>query len=258
MRLPFQPRQRRGGWATWIYRHRVGLLITVVIYLSLGILFVSYKIVILPTPVPTMEVEIAPEVEQQIKEIIEQKKIEQMQQADLKSMQNKISDENSEFDATLRDNKSTDAEDIYKDAERLQQELLQGQKDYNKSLNEIQQAAKPDFIEPQSNIRSKEGDKNQDAFVKGNVAASFSLAGRTANYIDIPAYKCEGGGQVVVNIAVNRNGKVVSASVDRATSTSDKCILDEAVTSARASRFNTSAAAPEPQRGTITYIFMPQ
>lgn len=258
MRLPFQPRRKKGDWAAWIYQHRVGLLVTVVIYLSLTILFVSYKIVILPKPVPSIEIEIAPAEIEKIQELIEQRKIEQMQQSDLSPVKNRISDDNSKLDETLRDDKSTAADDIYKDAERLQNELLQGQEDYDKNLIEIEQAQRPDFIEPKSNVKAKQGNRDQDAFVKGNVAASFSLAGRTADYIDKPAYKCEGGGQVVVNISVNRNGKVVSASVDRATSTSDKCILDEAVASARASRFNASATAPNPQRGTLTYTFMPQ
>ncbi len=122
----------------------------------------------------------------------------------------------------------------------------------------MEKSAKPKDTEPKSNIKSQEGKENQDAFVSGNVAASFILAGRTAVYIDIPAYKCQGGGRVVVNISVNRNGRVVAASVDRATSTSDKCILDEAVNSAKACRFSTSSTALDPQRGTITYTFVAQ
>lgn len=261
MRLPFERRRKRGGWADWLYRHRIGVMVTVVIYLSLAILFMTYRIIIEPAPLASIEIEFTPEQIDEIEKIIEQQQlIEQMQQANAGKMQNKASDENSKSSQASRDYKLPSSSDVYEEAQRVADQVNAGRDSYNRSLSEIEKQSqrKPVDRSQSTSNSQKGGSEDRDAFVKGNVAASWNLAGRTADYIDIPAYKCEGGGQVVVIIAVNQNGRVVSASVERATSTSDRCILDEAIASAKASRFSASATAPNPQHGTITYTFVPQ
>lgn len=261
MRLPFERRRRKGGWADWIYRHRIGVMVTVVIYLSLAILFLTYRIIIEPAPLPSIEVEFTPEQMQKIEQVLEQQQqIEQMQAMSGK-MQNKTSDENSKSSQSSRDYKLPSSSNVYDEAKQVTDRVNAGRESYNRSLSEIENQSKHKPNERSDNSQNnnkKSGGENRDAFVKGNVAASWNLSGRTADYIDIPAYKCEGGGQVVVLIAVNQNGRVVSASVERATSTSERCIIDEAIASAKASRFSASATAPNPQHGTITYTFVPQ
>jgi TonB family protein len=86
---------------------------------------------------------------------------------------------------------------------------------------------------------------------------SFSLVDpvRMSRHLEVPAYRCEGGGEVVVAITVDRDGKVVGA---RAREGGDECMRECAVESARRSRFNIDPSAPARQTGTITYIFIPQ
>lgn len=260
LRLPFEPRKSGGGWAVWLYRHRIGMMVTIVVYLSLSILFMTYRIILEPAQMPSIEIEFSPEEIRQIEQIVEQQKeIEQMQ-AKSGKMQNKISDENSKFNSSLRDHKNTNSKEIYEEAQRVVERVNAGREEYSRSLSEMEKNNSRPLADNSASTQSKikGGSENRDAFVKGNVAASFNLEGRTADYLDIPAYKCEGGGQVVVVISVNQNGRVISASVDRATSTSERCLLDEAVASAKASRFSASGTAPNPQHGTITYTFVPQ
>ncbi len=254
-RLPFKPKERRGDWADWVFKHRIGLLITVVIYLSLAIMFVTYKIVVSPAPIEKIEIEMEEEMVKEIEEM--EQKIEQMEQMTGGPVRNKVSNDDSKFDETLRDSKNSNASEIYEEAERMQRELEQGRKDYERSLREIEESENKPKTKKE-NIESKKGSKNQDAFVRGNVTMAFTLEGRTIVYRDIPAYMCEGGGQVLVNITVNRNGKVIAARVEKATSTSDRCLMDEAVSSAKKSSFNASTTAPDPQRGTILYTFIAQ
>ena len=71
----------------------------------------------------------------------------------------------------------------------------------------------------------------------------------------IPAYRCEAGGEVVVQIAVDRGGEVLSA---RVLSGGDECMRETALAAARASLFNIDASAPARQTGTVTYLFIPQ
>ncbi|MFI3287280.1 MAG: energy transducer TonB [Rikenellaceae bacterium] len=252
-RLPFQPRRGGGDWSDWVFRHRIGLLITIVIYLSLAIIFVSYRIVVMPVVPATVTVELEDESVEEV--ISEREEIEEMERVGGEEVRNRVSNDDSKFDESLRDSKNSNASEIYEEAERMQRELAESREAYERSLREIEDNSQR--VEKE-NISSKQGDRNQDSFVRGGVTTAFNLAGRTAVYIDIPAYKCEGGGQVLVNISVNRNGRVVSAQVEKATSTSDRCLMSEAISSARASRFSTSSTADDPQRGTILYTFIAQ
>lgn len=256
---PLLPFNRRGkaNWFEWVYRHRVGLLVTVVVYLSLAIFFVSYRIVILPPSTIVAEVEFQ---EEEKVEHLTEEQIQDMQDLQdylSENIQNKVSSETSQFNEALRDNQNTNASKIYEDAERMQRELEESRQAYERSLREIERAA-DNSTQNKQNVRGEKSDKNQDAFVKGNVTTAFTLEGRTAVYIDTPAYKCWGGGQVLVNISVNRNGKVTSAQVEKATSTTDRCLINEAIASAKASTFNASISAPDPQRGTILFTFVAQ
>lgn len=104
---------------------------------------------------------------------------------------------------------------------------------------------------------SEKGAEPQDRKVKGRVTVSFSLKNpvRTSRWLEIPAYRCEGGGEVVVDITVDRGGEVIGA---RIASGDDDCMREAALEAARASLFNIDASAPSKQSGTITYIFIPQ
>ena len=87
---------------------------------------------------------------------------------------------------------------------------------------------------------------------------SYSLDGRKAISLPVPAYKCPGGGDVSIQITVNRKGYVTAAAVIENVSTSDECIVSSAIAAAKRSRFRASASAPEKQVGEIVYRFIPQ
>lgn len=95
--------------------------------------------------------------------------------------------------------------------------------------------------------------------VEGLTTVSHDLQGRSDVRLDVPAYLCKGSGRVAVRVAVNRDGHVARAEVDVAGSTTvDPCMVGNALSSASTARFNAAPHAPQPQRGTITYIFLPQ
>ncbi len=93
--------------------------------------------------------------------------------------------------------------------------------------------------------------------MKGRVTVSFSLTNpvRTSRRLVVPAYQCEGGGEVEVSVTVNRSGEVTAAHVEYG---GDACMRETALRAARASLFNIDQSAPARQQGTITYIFIPQ
>lgn len=89
------------------------------------------------------------------------------------------------------------------------------------------------------------------------MTVSFSLTDPVRQSVDlsIPAYRCEGGGEVVVAITVSRGGEVIGA---RIVSGGDDCMREAALHAARVSTFNIDPKAPARHQGTITYTFIPQ
>ncbi len=82
---------------------------------------------------------------------------------------------------------------------------------------------------------------------------------RAERRIHVPAYICKGFGQVVVNVVVDREGQVKEARLDaQRTTTTDDCMVENALNSARNARFHPHMQAPDRQRGSIYYRYMPQ
>lgn len=95
--------------------------------------------------------------------------------------------------------------------------------------------------------------------VQGNAAVWHDLKDRVESRLDIPAYTCRGSGEVVVKVAVGRDGMVRRHELDAAgTTTSDACMIERALASAAVARFNFSGSSPDPQRGSIHYVFVAQ
>ena len=151
--------------------------------------------------------------------------------------------------AQLKDDRGTDAEQLYKDAERLAQDLKNGQKDG------IEEDAREETVEMQHQQKTEQ--KNQKEY-SGPSVLSYNLDGRKASHLPIPAYRCYGAGDVTVIITVNNAGQVVRAKVMEEISSTDACLRNFAVRAARLSRFNASSEAPANQTGEIVYRFIAQ
>ena len=148
----------------------------------------------------------------------------------------------------LKDDRNTDADQLYKDAERLANELKAGQSD-------IQEDAREETVELPS---QKKDDKSKTKEYSGPSVVSYNLDGRKASHLSIPAYRCYGSGDVTVIITVDPQGKVVGAQVMDEISSSDQCLRSFAVRAARLSRFSVAQDAPARQRGEIVYRFIAQ
>lgn len=149
----------------------------------------------------------------------------------------------------LKDDRNTDADQLYKDAERLANELRDGQKDA------IEEDAREETVELQSPQKKSDNEKKE---YSGPSVVSYTLEGRKASHLKIPAYRCYGEGDVTVIITVNNAGQVVGARVFEATSAADQCLRNYAVRAARLSRFSSSSTAPHNQTGEIVYRFIAQ
>ena len=145
----------------------------------------------------------------------------------------------------LKDDRGTDAEQLYKDAERLAKELKNAQTESDDDF-----AAEP--------VARKEEKKAENRAYSGPSVLSWHLDGRKASHLPIPAYRCYGGGMVTVIITVDNSGRVVDARIQEETSSDDRCLRDFAIRAARQSRFSIKQDAPARQRGDIIYQFLAQ
>jgi len=149
--------------------------------------------------------------------------------------------------SALKDDRGTNAEELYKEAERLAQELKDGQNAVQEDPESVA-VSEPEKPKPETKARPYSGPS----------VLAWSLDGRKASHLPIPAYRCYGAGQVTVIITVNNRGDVINAKVDEGTSSSDGCLRTFAVRAARLSKFSASTSAPSRQMGSITYAFIAQ
>ena len=249
LRLPFD--NRREDPVNWIYDNRIGLCVTIIVYLVVSIVFVSAKIGASKREVPnTMYIDLgAVELLEDERDRLLEEVRRKNNEFDWKSVRNLSSNENA-LNENLDDEKGTDVSELNAAAEAVEKERRANREAYERGLREADAIGE--------NRQQGEGDKERkDSKREGNVTVSFSFKNpvRYSRYLVKPAYRCEGGGEVVVSVEVNQRGEITSA---RVISGGDECMRHTAVESARNSRFDINNSAPAKQQGTITYIFIPQ
>ncbi len=90
----------------------------------------------------------------------------------------------------------------------------------------------------------------------GGGNGNYTLAGRSSVALPRPEYNSNVQGTVVVTIWVDRQGRVTRAEYQpKGSNSSDGYLVGQALSAAKRARFNADPAAPEEQKGTITYIF---
>ena len=263
-RLPFEKGPTDLG--SWAYEHRVGLCCMIIAYLAFGIVFVSVKIAMNQERVEgAMYIDLTDM--QQALETLQQQVPEQQDEGDdFSNVKNRISDENGRSESVGRTTASTAGggasssksiadfmEGLDEEAAAVAGRVKASQDAFAKGRREEQEM----IARSKAQREAKEGEKESGVKQKGSVLISYWLPGRRDVSLYMPAYQCEGGGEVTVNITVNRNGKVVSASM-KESSTNSSCINDMTILAARNSRFNVDDTGSDKQSGTITYIFVPQ
>lgn len=148
----------------------------------------------------------------------------------------------------LRDDRFKNPNQVYDEARELQRKL-----DASRAAALREQGSDDVASANKDNLP----DSNAPQY-KGPSVISYSLDGRKSISLPVPAYKCQGGGDVSVQITVNRKGYVVAAQVIESVSSSDECIVRSAIAAAKRSRFRASTTAPEKQVGEIVYRFIAQ
>ena len=253
LHLPFENRHKDAG--EWAHDHRVGLSVMIICYLVLGIVFVGSKIILNDKPhlqgiyIDLQDLETLAEEKERLEREVEMKQLQA--NMDWSSVRNLTSNE-ALLNENLKDDRGTRTEALNASAREIAEGMESNRAAYEAGLAEAE--AILDKGRAKSEDKTTEG---QDSKFKGNVTVSFVLKDpvRTKRHLVVPAYRCEGGGEVVVAITVNRGGEVTAAKV---VSGGDESMREAALDAAWKSLFNIDMSAPERHNGTITYLFIPQ
>ena len=234
--------------------NKAGLYITVIFHLTVIIVLLAVGIDNSLKPETSFVLDFSKQEEierQQREEIFKEdisRKLDDMIRAAQDAPQSQVRNIAVDAGSTLKDDRGTDADQLYKDAARLAQELKDGQKDG------IEEDAREETVQMQHQRKDDSSAKEYS----GPSVVSYTLDGRKASHLKIPAYRCLGSGDVTVIITVDPSGKVLNAKVLDAVSANDKCLRDFAIRAARLSRFSASTKAPARQTGEILYRFVAQ
>lgn len=252
LRLPFDNRSEDIG--SWAYDHRIGLCVMIILYLLIGIGFFASKIVIgrkVTQQGMFIDLQELATLEQERDRLAEEVR-RANQNIDWSKIRNTSSNENA-LNENLADDRGTNTSSLNEDAQAVEQRMRANREAYEKGLSDAKRAGERQEDESVDDSSGNKSDKK----VKGSVTVSFSFDNpvRYSRKLIKPAYRCEGGGEVVVKVAIDRAGKVLYAYVE---SGGDECMRNTAVSAAKGSRFDHNNSAPAKQEGTITYIFIPQ
>jgi TonB family protein len=163
-----------------------------------------------------------------------------------------------DYNAYNQNTKSAIDEQIEQELKALEQEVIDSQRDLGYGYTEEEAQELLDEKRNKSLDKVAEQKPRSDAAYKGNTNITYKLANRYDVFLKVPVYLCQYGGVVVVNIAVNNTGRVISAKIDReSSSTADDCLTKAALMGAKQTTFN-SINTSGVQQGSITYRFITQ
>ncbi len=120
---------------------------------------------------------------------------------------------------------------------------------------------KPDPDElsmPEDNSAGKSRAEISNKVYSGESNIEYRVGDRYHLRLPIPVYLARGGGVVVVDISVNREGKVIAATPRQNGPAEDSQVYYYARIAAESSLFNPDPAAPASQIGYIRYTFVAQ
>jgi hypothetical protein len=115
-----------------------------------------------------------------------------------------------------------------------------------------------DFDMPEITTEGVAPDSVKNVIYSGKSNIHYYLENRYHLSMRNPVYLAKEGGILTVDIAVDRNGRVVKAEPRINTEIKDSMLPEYAKNAALRTIFNADQSAPKIQTGTITYTFVPQ
>ncbi|HHU99308.1 MAG TPA: hypothetical protein PK005_00675 [Bacteroidales bacterium] len=235
------------------------VMATIIIHLTVAVIFVSVKI-------SALKREIAAEIilsideempDEDMEKALELAKSDQFQGISPEEMVNIIKNiADKPLDLDPKEYEEMVREEMVRSGLLNERNLIDQQKMAEEAgIEDI--IATPEEVKPQ--VTEKKEKPQEKGTFRGPTRIFYDLAGRHHVYLPIPIYKCEGAGQVMLAIVVDRSGNVLRAELaSKLSTTRDQCLTETAVEHALKTKFNADQSAPEKQGGYLTFVFVSQ
>lgn len=251
--LPFDNRKKDAG--EWAYDHRLGLSVMIIVYLLLGIVFFSSKIIVGSRPhtqgiyVDLQTLEELEKEKERLQREIEMKKQQDIEWSKIRNLQSNDAMLNEE----LKDDRNSNTAALNEAIKSVAEGMKANRAAYEAGVAEAESILN-DRPQSEQNQQQKKG---EDSKYKGGVTVRFEFRNpvRTKRHLIVPAYTSDTGGQVEVLVTVNQGGEVIAARIK---SGGNEIMREEALKAARQSLFNIDNSAPARHEGIIIYTFLPQ
>lgn len=181
---------------------------------------------------------------------------EQKEDENIPSNQQEIIQASSKSNQAVND---ASVKDPFFDKE-YQQEIADAKKlvaDVNKQLTKEVKEVK-EFAMPEETTDGMNPDSIKNTVYSGESNVHYFLENRYHRRLPIPVYLAQKGGLIIVDIVVNRKGKVIQANVRNDAKLKDPMLEVYAKQAAERTVFNDDNSAPIQQKGTISYTFVAQ
>jgi len=190
--------------------------------------------------------------EPELPEEVQQDKGEELSGSDQLNRSNVASNQ------TASENTTTSTDEFF-DSEYMRE--IEEARQLRSSVDNNLSKATVDLSEIDMPVETTEGmdrDSIKNVIYAGESNIKYYLDNRYHIRLPVPVYLAQGGGTVIVDIKVDRSGKVIQANARENKSIRDRQIFLYAQEAASRTVFNSDNNAPEPQSGTIEYTFVAQ
>ena len=213
----------------------------VITILILGNLYLLFYFIKLPSNSIILEEEY--EIEYALEEVITEEELASVSEEEIKIETHKVFNEDQKFIEELETDRKENNESAEDKLSEIN-EVISDSKSERKDDLAIEKKYK--FNLPEAILATTNNSKSTN---------SYRLVNRKVIEFPNPVYVCDSFGKVVLHIAVNANGYVITTSVNKnASTTTNLCLIESAIDYAKKARFTKNKNKPS-QMGSITYIF---
>jgi TonB family protein len=241
----------------WLYNHRLGLIVVVAVFLLGGTVLATARYNVTPRPVEYIIefVEDVPSVEEVERLKRQRDKLQEdidRRMAAMQKVQNLQSNDASESAASSSTSYDSDMQQMM---DKVASDMATNRGEYESGMRDVEGIGRGSG----SGGSEGTGESGERGKFSGAVTVAYSFEDPVRHHRDlyVPAYKTKGGGIVVVDVWLDRNGTVTSARIQSSTNSE---LNAQALAAARHKRtlFKIDGSAPASHRGTITYTFVAQ
>ncbi len=237
----------------WFEEHKIGVIGTLAVHSALLFVFLLSNLRSIPREDERSDMRIEIVDSEEAEELIEE-----MEHEELAATDRKVTNLTSNITAerTMRSySPQRLAQQVEEEVRRMEQEEFDRLQEERRERGE--EITIPELDPSKWNKEKYMDEKPEPVRIEGLALVEFNLEDRVDQYLHRPGFQCLTGGIVQVNVTVDPSGRVIRAEMDpRTSTTTDECLIEKAINSAKTARFNDRAGGD--QSGWIKYTFMEQ